>query len=99
MIKTMSEVRKVAEAIGWSPETLAFAWQQAGIGIVPDPVRVVPWRAAYADWVKGREHEVIPEEEVWRAGADWFAAEACGYATVSGVRFQEFYLQIMGEGA
>lgn len=71
MQKTMSEVRKVAEAIGWSAETLQRAWEAAGIAIVADPPSVPPWRAAYADWIKGREHDVLREEDVWKAAVDW----------------------------
>ena len=40
MQKTMAEVRRVAEAIGWSAETLARAWEAAGIAIAADPPEV-----------------------------------------------------------
>lgn len=49
MQKAMAEVRRVAEAIGWSPETLVRAWQAAGIAIAADPpeVRVKRYNHAY----------------------------------------------------
>ena len=49
MQKTMAEVRRVAEAIGWSAETLARAWEAAGIAIAADPpaVRVKRYNHAY----------------------------------------------------
>jgi len=95
MQKTMAEVRRVAEAIGWSPETLARAWEAAGIAIAADPV--TPWQAAYVEWARDRKHDVIPEEEVWRDAVNWCLAEVCGYETLSLIRFQEFCGLIWGE--
>lgn len=73
MQKTMAEVRKVAEAIGWSPETLARAWEAAGIAIAADPVPepVVPWREAYTAWMLRQGEDVVPEQDVWKAAVDW----------------------------
>jgi len=69
MTKTMSEVRKVAAAIGWSAETLQRAWEAAGIAIAADTAP--PWRAAYAEWMQRQKHDVIPEEHVWKAAVEW----------------------------
>lgn len=80
MQKTMSEVRKVAEAIGWSAETLQRAWEAAGIAIAVDAPPLPPWRAAYADWMKGREHDVLREEDVWKAAVDWCVGQINFYA-------------------
>jgi hypothetical protein len=53
MQKTMAEVRKVAEAIGWSPETLARAWEAAGIAITADPrPEQAVERAAIVAWLR-----------------------------------------------
>ena len=69
MQKTMAEVRKVAAAIGWSPETLARAWEAAGIAIAADPV--IPWREAYTAWMLKQGDDAVPEQDVWEAAVRW----------------------------
>lgn len=73
MQKTMAEVRKVAAAIGWSPETLARAWEAAGIAIAADPTPepVVPWREAYTAWMLRQGEDVVPEQDVWSEAVGW----------------------------
>jgi hypothetical protein len=79
MQKTMAEVRKVAAAIGWSPETLARAWEVAGIAIAADPTPepVVPWREAYTTWMLRQGVDLVPEQDVWKAAVMWCDEQVC----------------------
>ena len=70
MQKTMAEVRKVAEAIGWSPETLARAWEAAGIAIAADPPQV-RWEEGYEAWARVWLSESVPPRAVWAAAVRW----------------------------